>query len=373
MDIKKYKIITGIFIGGSVLLGVFLAVSSNKGKSLNEDAVAIVQQEEDAETTLVAQEAEQSEVVEETETDNEPVKNEAYLNDQIEKLQQENDYLRTDIEEYEKYESMYGEADARQLADAKLVSCYEENVVLALEIKALIMESLGVDVPIDFETNSTALDSYTEYFKDETVGKLASELGVDDVDAYLEKGMSTIDEIYEDGDDFQDILNNAKEVAVNGVMSSVENWCLSTAEQALDETTGGLYSTLKGINEAGSLEVYLENAADEKTGGLIGSIKGIANYESSTGELLNGISDNANSSAKQISEFLNKDTITSRDIRTMMYQYKQFGECMDTLGQYGVSVNYSWDKNYEQIEFLYERFLYNEVMMELLNKEGADQ
>lgn len=373
MEIKKYKIITGIFIGGSILLGGFLAVSSNKNKTLNDEDVAVIQQEEDAETALIVQEEEKTEKAEETEPTNGTVKNEAYLKDQIEKLQQENESLRADIEEYEKYKTMYGEADARQLADAKLVNCYEENVVLALEIKALIMESLGVDVPIDFETNSTALDSYTEYFKDETVGKLAEELGVSDVDAYLEKGMSTIDEIYEDGDDFQDVLNNAKEVAVNGVVSSVENWCLSTAEQALDETTGGLYSTIKGINEAGSIEAYLENAADEKTGGLIGSIKGIANYESSTGELLNGISDNANSSAKQISEFLNKDTITSKDVRTVMYQYKQFGESMDLLRQYGVSVNYSWEENYEQIEFLYERFLYNEVMMELLNKEGVDQ
>lgn len=285
--------------------------------------------------------------------------------------------LRREAENYDCLGRGMSEAEMQELIQSEILRCYEENTLLAVELKTLVMGSVGVEVPSGFATGDDVLDNYVGYVKDTATGVLSSyadgvvsEIAGDEVKDILKNGISGGVEAYRNSGTLEDVLQGAATSIVDGVSAKIQDGIVNEVTGILDETTGGLFSVAQGISQSGSVSEYLVSRADEETGGLVGTISGLLGYDSTPGALLQSVANSANMNVAEIKNFLNKDTITARDISEMMYAFSTFGNAMQTLASYGVSVNFSWRENYQKIELLYERFTQNEVMIERLSSRG---
>jgi hypothetical protein len=233
------------------------------------------------------------------------------------------------------------------------------------------MGSFDVNVPDGFADGDTVISQCEEYLSSSMLDLVLSQVATDDVKDILKNGVDGATAAYEQQGNLGDVLRGAVSSAANGVAAKVQDNIKGEVIGIIDETTGGLGSIVIGLKESGSVEEYLKGLADEKTGGLLGSISGIVNYDKTPTALLQSISDTANSSSKQVMAFLGKETVNSADLSEMMYQYSQFGNALDSLRSYGGTVSYNWKNNYEKMEMIYERFVRNEMMIEMLSAEGA--
>lgn len=283
--------------------------------------------------------------------------------------------LREQAESYDRMEQGMSEADMKDLVRSEVLRCYEENTLLAVEIKTLVMGSVGVSVPTGFSTGEDAMRSYSDYVEN-TLSSIVNVQGVIDeiaspeVQEVLKNGMSGAIEVYQNQGNLEDILYGAALSVMDGVKAKIQEEVKTYAIGILDETTYGLYSTFQEMSQYNSLQEYLESKVDAGKGGLITSLEGFTGYDSTPGALLQGVSDSANSSVAEIKKFLDCETVTSENISEMMYQFSQFGYAMQTLSYYGASVDFSWKDNYDKMEILYKRFLCNEIMIQLLGDKG---
>ena len=284
--------------------------------------------------------------------------------------------LREQAEMYDRMENGVSEDDMKALVRGEILRCYEENTLLAVEIKTLVMGSVGARVPTGFSTGEDVMKSYGGYVED-TLKSLVNVQGVIDeiaspeVQEVLKNGFDGAMEAYQDRGDLEDILQGAVSSIAGGVKAKVQEEVKAYATGILDETTGGLYSTFQEMAQYDSLHDYLASKADAGEGGLVESLEGITSYDSTPGALLQDVTNTAGSSVAEIKNFLERETITSGDISEMMYQFSQFGYAMQTLSHYGASVSFSWKENYDKMETLYKRFLRNELMIQMLGDKGS--
>ncbi len=268
------------------------------------------------------------------------------------------------------------EEEIQELVQSEILRCYEENTLLAVEIKTVVMGSLGCTVPTGFSTGEDVMSDYGDYVKN-TVSSMIDVQGVIDeiaspqVQSLLKNGVEGAVSAYRNSGSLEDALQGAANSITDGVAAGIQEQAEAFAVSILDETTHGLFSVVQEIPEYDSIEEYIAAKADEEVGGLIGSIAGIVNYDTTPGALLQSVSDSANRSVTEVKTFLNQDVITSKDIGEMMYEYSLFGNAMQTLFQYGGSGYFEWKTNYDKMETLYKRFLRNEIMIEMLSSKGA--
>lgn len=267
------------------------------------------------------------------------------------------------------------EEEIQELVQSEILRCYEENTLMAVEIKTVVMGSFGCSVPTGFSTGEDVMSDYGSYVAN-TVSSAIDVQGVLDeiaspqVQELLKNGVEGAVSSYQSSGSLEDALQAATDSITEGVVAGIQEQAEAFVVNILDETTLGLYSVATEIAEYDSIEEYLTDKADQKVGGLIGSIAGIAEYDAAPGALFQSISNSANRSAAQIKTFLDQDVITSKEISQMMYEYALFGNDMQTLFQYGGSGYFEWKPNYDKMETLYKRFLRNEVMIEMLSSKG---
>lgn len=278
-------------------------------------------------------------------------------------LRQGEDYLQflSSLPPEMSYDAVY------ELAQRRVLQCYEENVTLAVEIKALLMESLNVPMPSEF-ANRSATDDYMDYLKDDIVGGIIDQIASDQVKSIIELGSTALTGAANADGSAGDRLNDAIDFVIDGVAAKTQEAPYEMAENILDETTGGLYNLAKGLTASGSVQDYLLNEANRKTGGLIGTIDDIIDYDDSFIPYFQALSRNASESAEGLKWFLQMEKVKSGDIADMLYQYSQFG---DTLQK--VKASYDWKTYYDSMEVLYSRFVHNEVMIEMLNAGGQNE
>ena len=72
----------------------------------------------------------------------------------LELLQTRLDEVQPQLEFYQSLPESLSDEDIHEIAQKRILQCYEENVVLAVEIKAVLMDSLGVSLPAGFSGNS---------------------------------------------------------------------------------------------------------------------------------------------------------------------------------------------------------------------------
>ena len=267
------------------------------------------------------------------------------------------------------------EEEIRELVQSEILRCYEENTLLAVEIKTVVMGSLGCTVPAGFSTGEDVMRDYGDYVKNTVLSKIdvqgvIDEIASPQVQAVLKNGVEGGLAAYQSSKSLEDALEGAAESITYGVAAGIQEQAETFAVNILDETTHGLFRVVQEISEYDSIEDYLVGKADQKVGGLIGTLAGIADYDTTPGALLQSVSDSANTSVAEIKSFLNQEVITSREIGKMMYEYSLFGNAMQTLFQYGGSGYFDWKPNYDKMETLYKRFLRNEVMIEMLSSKG---
>lgn len=284
----------------------------------------------------------------------------------LQMLQEKLDEVQPRLEFYESLPEQLTEEEIQEIAQSRILQCYEENVILAVESKALLMGSLGVSVPSGFDTES-ATDHYEDYLKEELTEGVLSMIGSENVQNAVRYGIDGAVGSYEAGGTLGDALSSAADSVVEGVIADIQDYPYTLAKNVLDETTGGLYSIVEGLAVSDSPEEYLASLADEKTGGLIGSVVSIINYDKSPTAFYQNLSKTASASATELALFLDKDMINSEDIGNMMYQYSQFGEAMHDLN------GYDWGENYENMQAVYSQFVRNEIMIEMLGKEAGDE
>ncbi len=270
-----------------------------------------------------------------------------------EMLQEKLDEVQPRLEFYESLPEQLTEEEIQEIAQSRILQCYEENVVLAVESKTLLMGSLGVSVPSGFDTES-ATDAYEDYLQEEITEGVLSMIGSESVQNAVRYGIDGAVESYESGGTLGDALSSAADSVIEGVVADIQDYPYTLAKNVLDETTGGLYSIAEGLT-------------DGETGGLIGSVDSIINYDKTPMAFYQNLSETASASAAELEMFLDKDTITSKDIGDMMYQYSLFGEAMHDLN------GYAWGENYENMQAVYSQFVRNEIMIEMLSKEVVDE
>lgn len=284
----------------------------------------------------------------------------------LELLQERLDEVESRLEFYQSLPDQLSEEEIREIAQSRILQCYEENVILAVEAKTLLMGGLGVPVPSGFDTTA-ATDSYEDYLKDEITESILGQVGSEKVKDAVKYGIDGAIDAYERDGSLGAALSGAVDSIVEGVTADIQDYPYQLAKGILDETTGGLYSIAEGLATSDSLEDFLGNLADEKTGGLLGTIGSIANYDRSAPAFYQNLSDSASKSAAQLENFLNKDTVNSEDIANMMYQYSQFGETMNDLN------GYDWSGYYNKMQVVYNQFVRNENMIEMLSEGGSNE
>lgn len=236
---------------------------------------------------------------------------------------------------------------------------------------------VGVDVPSGFATGDKALEDYAAYVKNTiseavtaNIDGVISEVAGDEVKEILKDGVNGAVAEYKKNGTFEDVLLGAYNSITDGVTAKIQNELREQAVAVLDETTGGLFSVVQEMQRYDSAADYFMDKADKETGGLLGSISGITGYDATPGALLQSVSASAKSSVWEIKNFLDKETLTSADISEMMYSFSNFAMAMDTLAEYGAEVNFSWNENYKKMQLLYDGFMNNEVMIEMLSSRG---
>lgn len=289
------------------------------------------------------------------------------LNSRIEVQKELNEYLKEEQGSMNRMAS--SDDELKKLIQSRILKSYEENVLIAVEIKTLMLESLGVEVPEGFSKGEDEFDDYAGYLKDDIVNSVKDTVATGDARDVLESGISGAIEGYSSGGGLDDVLNGAVSSVRDGVAAAVENKAVEFAESTLDDVTGGIYGVAKGLSESGSPEEYLQSVADEATGGMVTGWENILNYDKTPGVLIEGLSEKADSSADKMKELLNKETMTSHDISDLLYEYESFGSTMDNLSDFGAGVNYEWHENYQNMLSLYRRFIRNETMIEMLESE----
>lgn len=215
---------------------------------------------------------------------------------------------------------------AEELVQSETLRCYEENTLLAVELKTLVMGSLGADVPDSFEQESAvdaSLSEYRDYFTDAVKDSILSEIASDNVRKVLENGMSGALNAYRFGGGLTDILDSATDSVVDGVAASIQDAPEQYALDVLDQTTGGLASVAVAFLQGESVQEALGG-----TGGLVGEITDILEYDATPEAFFRELSESVNESSQEVAEFLQKDSITSNDIGKMMYEYTQFGSSL---------------------------------------------
>lgn len=267
------------------------------------------------------------------------------------------------------------EEEIQTLAQSEILRCYEENTLLAVEIKTVVMGSLGCSVPTGFATGDDVMGDYGNYVKNTLTSMIdvqgvIDEVASPEVQELLKNGVEGALSSYSSSGNLEDALQGAIDSLTYGVAAGIQEKAQEYAVAILDETTFGLFSVVQEISEYDSIEDYFIEKADEKVGGLIGSVAGIVNYDTTPGALLQSVSDTAGRSAEEVKAFLNQEVVTSKEIGAMMYEYSQFGNAMYTLFQYGGAGYFNWQLNYDKMETLYRRFLRNEIMIEMLSSRG---
>lgn len=276
------------------------------------------------------------------------------------------DEVQPRLEFYESLPKQLTEEEIQEIAQSRILRCYEENIILAVESKTLLMGSLGVSVPSGFDTES-ATDNYEDYLKEELTEGVLSMIGSENVQNAVRYGIDGAVEAYESGGTLSDALSSAADSVVEGVVAEIQDYPYTLAKNVLDETTGGIYSIVEGLTVSDSPEEFFAGLADEKTGGLVGSVGSIINYDKTPTAFYQNLSETASTSAAELEMFLEKDMIHSEDIGNMMYQYSQFGEAMHDLN------GYEWGENYENMQAVYSQFVRNEIMIEMLSREVVDE
>ncbi len=280
-------------------------------------------------------------------------------------------------ERVKKLHAFSGE-ELRRLFQTKMGDCYRENTLYATEIKALVMGSLGADVPDEFvvgddfvdDTIKDTVDGIAGYYKNESMEALLSGIESDEVKDILKDGINTsLDSILE-GNNILEAAQKAKESIRDGVIAKIENAPMDQAIQILSNATAGLSDIMIGVLQAGSPEEYIEQQVNEKTEGLIGDIGGILSDADYSGALLQAVSENTYESAAELQAFLARDQLNSKDISSMMYSYSEFGNALSLLGNNTDGNGMSWKACYERIEGLYKQFVSNEILIELLDTQA---
>lgn len=284
----------------------------------------------------------------------------------LEILQEKLDELQSRLEFYQSLPENLSEEEIKEIAQSRILQCYEENVVLAVEAKTLLMGGLGVSVPNGFNTTG-ATDNYEDYLKDEITESILGDIGSEQVKDAVKYGINGALEAYESEGTLGAALEGAADSITEGVIADVQDYPYQLAKGILDETTGGLYSIAEGLATSSSPEEFFEGLGDGEIGGLIGTIGSIANYDRSAPAFYQNLSESASKSAAQLELFLEKDAVNSEDIANMMYQYSLFGETMNDLN------GYSWGGYYDNMRVVYEQFLRNENMIEMLSEGNADE
>lgn len=280
----------------------------------------------------------------------------------LELVQSRLDEVQPQLEFYQSLPEQLSAEVIEEIAQSRILQCYEENVVLAVEAKTLLMSGLGVPVPSGFNT-TRATDDYEEYLKEEITESIVGQIGSENVQNAVRYGIDGALEAYEADGSLSSVLSGAVDSVVEGVVADIQDYPYQLAKGILDETTGGLYSIAEGLITSDSPEDFLNGLADEKTGGLIGSIGSIANYDKTPTAFFQNLSKSASESAAELESFLDKDTVNSEDIANMMYQYSMFGEAMHDLN------GYDWSIYYDNMKTVYSQFIRNEIMIELLGEE----
>lgn len=281
----------------------------------------------------------------------------------LEMIQDRLDEVQPRLEFYQSLPDQLSEEEIREIAQSRILQCYEENVVLAVEAKTLLMGGLGVPIPSGFDTTS-ATDSYEDYLKEEITESILGQIGSEKVKDAVKYGIDGAIDAYKADRSLGAALSGAMDSVVDGVAADIQEYPYQLAKGILDETTGGLYSIAEGLILSDSPEEFLKGLADEKTGGLIGTVGSIINYDRATPAFYKALSESASKSATQLKSFLDKDTVNSEDIANMMYQYSLFGGTMNDLN------GYDWSVYYDKMHTVYEQFVKNESMIEMLS-EGA--
>lgn len=282
----------------------------------------------------------------------------------LELLQTRLDEVQPQLVFYQSLPESLSDEDVHEIAQKRILQCYEENVVLAVEIKAVLMDSLGVSLPSGFSSNSAA-DDYVEYLKEDVVGGIVDQIASEPVQDAVKNGIDGAIEAYEAEGSLGAALSGAVNSVADGVIAQIQDAPYELAKGILDETTMGLFSVAEGLANSDSPEDFLKNMADEKTGGLIGSIGSIVNYEDSPTTYFQSLSRSASVSAAELKGFLEMEKVNSDDIANMMYRYSQFGETLSDVK------TYDWKGYYDSMEVLYGQFVRNEIMIEILSGEAS--
>lgn len=255
-----------------------------------------------------------------------------------------------------------------ELIQQRLLKCYQENTMLALEMKTLLVASLGVEVPNNPEQQEGMTEKWLVDLRQNILDTTMNSVASPEVIEYVKGGFAIAKDAYDNNATLEGMLDDVKNSVVEGVYASIEQSFYDNAKESLSEVTGGLSDLAIDLAQSGSVEEFVENKVNGKTGNILGTIEDVSNFDTTTAVYVQSLSDSASSASANMLLFLEKDKITSSEIMEVMYQYSQFGNTMNLLNEHGVTTNFDWQENYNKMNAIYDQFVCNEIMITKLEE-----
>lgn len=346
----NYKIIKKLVLILDVLLMLALvyvlvdkAVEARAVEREEQEVVLQESLEEPLTETEQTEKAENPEMSEESDNAAETAEEQNIFNNierQKEMLREESKRLDEKLPLYKDY----NEEEMQQLIQTMLSERYAENTLIALDIKALILESFGYNFDYEFYSDEAFYDEFDSYVRDSVISTLVGNVAGGKVGNWISTGISGAVDGIQDGDG---ISAGVKRAATDGVYAEIQDAPKEFISKYLGDSVGALG------------DVISESVSYDKT----------PEY------LLQGIADGISNSSGKILGYIEKDIMTSADVSNIIYEYYQYGTAVNDLNQIGGSIYISsnWNSYYEQMQELYDRFIYNEQLIKFLNGEESGE
>lgn len=265
----------------------------------------------------------------------------------VKALDQKTEQKKKMEEEVKVYQAAYDKYNPDRVLKEALASVYQQSTASAIECKAIILESFGLDTGIDHYQEDDRTGSgqeLREYVVDEAVGRLASGI--------------------------------AGDILKSGVNGGIDGWSeAGSLVGILEGLEGGVESGVAAAISAAPKQVASAFLGES----LVNAVEAAASFQdldTTSEHLLNTIAGEMKTSSEKFKPCLDGETMTKEELYQMIYWYYQYAKSASAMDNYskGKSQTEIFGESYHTpLLKEYGTFVGSEALLRLLGTGGEDE
>lgn len=245
------------------------------------------------------------------------------------------------------YRTVYETYNSDKILSETLASIYQQSTASAIECKAIILESFGMDTGIKYFTEEDGGDGSQEikdYVLDEAAGRLAS--------------------------------GTAGDILKSGVNGALDGW----------SSDGSLSAVLEGVGEGleSGVAAAIDDVPKKVAAAFLGdslvsaaeAVAGFGEIDVTSAHLLNSIAREMETSSAKLMPCLENEQVTEEGLYEMIYWYFQYAKSASAMNNYsgGRAQTEILGEAYQvPLSIEYSNFVRNEALLRLLGAGGNDE